>query len=85
MLITWLTQPIVGYGVGKVVDSRHPEFKTGDLVWGITTWEEYSVIKRTESLFKIHHTDVPLSSYTGILGMYLHHQFFFFFFNFNVN
>ncbi|XP_048326589.2 2-alkenal reductase (NADP(+)-dependent)-like [Ziziphus jujuba] len=61
--------PIVGYGVGKVVDSKHPEFKAGDLVWGITTWEEYSVIKRTESLFKIHHTDVPLSYYTGILGM----------------
>ncbi|PON46714.1 Alcohol dehydrogenase superfamily, zinc-type [Parasponia andersonii] len=61
--------PIVGYGVSKVLVSGHPDFREGDLVWGITTWEEYSLITRTESLFKIHHTDVPLSYYTGILGM----------------
>ncbi|BFG40381.1 hypothetical protein CerSpe_266550 [Prunus speciosa] len=62
-------KPIVGYGVSKVVDSKHPEFKTGDLVWGITKWEEYTLIKNTQSFFKINHIDVPLSYYTGILGM----------------
>ncbi|CDP08090.1 unnamed protein product [Coffea canephora] len=61
--------PIVGYGVAEVLDSSHPNFKKGDLVWGITTWEEYSIITATEGLFKIQHTDVPLSYYTGILGM----------------
>ncbi|KAJ4723839.1 2-alkenal reductase (NADP(+)-dependent) [Melia azedarach] len=61
--------PIQGYGVGKVVNSGHPEFKKGDLVWGTTGWEEYSLIKNPQVLFKIHHTDVPLSYYTGILGM----------------
>ncbi|MED6188616.1 hypothetical protein PIB30_087547 [Stylosanthes scabra] len=61
--------PIVGYGVCKVVDSKHPGFKKGDLVWGVTKWEEYSVITLTDSLFKIEHTDVPLSYYTGLLGM----------------
>ncbi|XP_062170034.1 2-alkenal reductase (NADP(+)-dependent)-like [Alnus glutinosa] len=61
--------PIGGYGVSKVLDSGHPNFKKGDLVWGITGWEEYSLITATESLFKIHDTDVPLSYYTGILGM----------------
>ncbi|KAJ0016580.1 hypothetical protein Pint_10306 [Pistacia integerrima] len=61
--------PLEGFGVAKVVDSGHPKFKEGDLVWGIVGWEEYSVIKNPESLFKIHHTDVPLSYYTGILGM----------------
>jgi NADPH-dependent curcumin reductase CurA len=61
-------QPVFGYGVAKVLDSRHPEFEAGDLVWGITKWEEYSLITETESLIKIHHTDVPLSYYTGILG-----------------
>ncbi|KAI4358031.1 hypothetical protein L6164_001940 [Bauhinia variegata] len=60
---------IIGYGVCKVVDSKHPGFKRGDLVWGVTKWEEYSVINMTDSLFKIEHTDVPLSYYTGILGM----------------
>ncbi|KAJ0035766.1 hypothetical protein Pint_26291 [Pistacia integerrima] len=58
-----------GFGVAKVVDSGHPEFQKGDLIWGIVGWEEYSVIKNPESFFKIHHADVPLSYYTGILGM----------------
>ena len=61
-------EPIVGYGVAKVLDSGHPDFKKGDLIWGITGWEEYSLITATQTLFKIHHTDVPLSFYTGLLG-----------------
>ncbi|RDX73189.1 2-alkenal reductase (NADP(+)-dependent), partial [Mucuna pruriens] len=61
--------PINGYGVAKVLDSGHPNFSAGDLVWGPTGWEEYSLIQNPEKLFKIHHTDVPLSHYTGILGM----------------
>ncbi|GFS45893.1 zinc-binding dehydrogenase family protein [Actinidia rufa] len=61
---------ITGYGVAKVLDSGHPNLKTGDFVWGTTGWEEYSLIKNPESLFKIENTDVPLSYYTGILGKY---------------
>ncbi|KAJ6683417.1 hypothetical protein OIU85_007131 [Salix viminalis] len=66
-----LGSPIVGFGVGRVVDSRHSDFKKGDLVWGSTIgWEEYSLIPNPEDLFKINHTDdIPLSYYTGILGM----------------
>lgn len=58
--------------MGRVVDSRHPNFKTGDLVWGMTGWEEYSLITSALSFFKIEHTDVPLSYYTGILGKLLY-------------
>ncbi|KAM7486780.1 hypothetical protein LguiA_002789 [Lonicera macranthoides] len=61
--------PITGYGVAKVVDSKYPDFKKDDLIWGIVGWEEYSLITNPESLFKIEHADVPLSYYTGILGM----------------
>ncbi|KAJ8615926.1 hypothetical protein MRB53_035298 [Persea americana] len=61
--------PIVGFGVAKVLDSGHPDFKEGDLVWGTTGWEEYSLIEAPETLFKITHTDVPLSYYTGLLCM----------------
>ena len=50
------------------MDSGHPNFKKGDLVWGTTGWEEYSLITKHEDLFKIDHTDVPLSYYTGILA-----------------
>ncbi|TXG72986.1 hypothetical protein EZV62_001565 [Acer yangbiense] len=58
-----------GFGVGKVVESGHGELKKGDLVWGLTRWEEYSLITNPESLIKILHTDLPLSYYTGILGI----------------
>ncbi|XP_059632986.1 2-alkenal reductase (NADP(+)-dependent)-like isoform X1 [Cornus florida] len=61
--------PITGYGVAKVLDSGHPNFKKGDLIWGKTGWEEYSLITSNDILFKIQHTEVPLSYYTGILGM----------------
>ncbi|KAL3835117.1 hypothetical protein ACJIZ3_009853 [Penstemon smallii] len=55
--------------LARVLDSSHPNFKTGDLIWGFTGWEEYSLIKSTKGVFKIQHTNVPLSYYTGILGM----------------
>ncbi|KAB2597591.1 2-alkenal reductase (NADP(+)-dependent)-like [Pyrus ussuriensis x Pyrus communis] len=51
--------PLNGFGVAKILESGHPEFKE----------EEYSIITEPEQLFKIHHTDVPLSYYTGLLGM----------------
>ncbi|XP_047981194.1 2-alkenal reductase (NADP(+)-dependent)-like [Salvia hispanica] len=60
---------IEGFGVAKIVDSSNPNFKKGDLIWGMTGWEEYSLIKSTEAIFKIPSIDVPLSYYTGILGM----------------
>ncbi|KAJ0972978.1 hypothetical protein J5N97_020937 [Dioscorea zingiberensis] len=60
---------ITSFGVSKVVDSGHPDFSAGDLVWGLTGWEEYSLITNPESLSKIKYTDVPLSYYTGLLGM----------------
>ncbi|KAJ0034227.1 hypothetical protein Pint_26230 [Pistacia integerrima] len=61
--------PLNGYGVAKVLDSTHPNYKKGDLAWGYTGWEEYSLIASPLLLIKIEHTDVPLSYYTGILGM----------------
>ncbi|CAI0417953.1 unnamed protein product [Linum tenue] len=61
--------PISGLGVSKVVDSAHPDYKKGDLVWGGVTWEEYSVVENPKGIFKIPDPDVPLSYYTGVLGM----------------
>ncbi|XP_058107287.1 2-alkenal reductase (NADP(+)-dependent)-like isoform X2 [Magnolia sinica] len=61
--------PVTGFGVAKVLNSRHPDFKEDDLVWGMTGWEEFTLISEPETLFKIKYTDVPLSYYTSILGM----------------
>ncbi|XP_024990358.1 2-alkenal reductase (NADP(+)-dependent)-like isoform X2 [Cynara cardunculus var. scolymus] len=61
---------IEGFGVSKVVDSDDPNFKRGDLVSGITNWEEYSLIHKTDQLRKIEQDDgIPLSYHVGLLGM----------------
>ncbi|CAI9090777.1 OLC1v1025614C1 [Oldenlandia corymbosa var. corymbosa] len=60
---------IEGFGVSKVLDSDNPKFKPGDLVSGLTGWEEYSLIYRTEQLRLIEPNDIPLSYYLGLLGM----------------
>ncbi|CAA7396611.1 unnamed protein product [Spirodela intermedia] len=60
---------IVGYGVVRVVHSGKPNIAEGDLFWGMTGWEEYTLIENPESLFKIKYNDLPLSYYTGLLGM----------------
>jgi NADPH-dependent curcumin reductase CurA len=66
-----IEQPISGFAVATVVDSGHPDFKKGDLVWGRRVgWEEYSLVTTPECLTKILHIDVPLSYYTGILGKF---------------
>ncbi|KAL0735704.1 hypothetical protein Bca4012_011914 [Brassica carinata] len=63
-------KPIVGFGVSRVIESGRPDYKEGDLMWGIVGWEEYSVVTPIPDMhFKIDHTDVPLSYYTGLLGM----------------
>jgi len=61
-------QPLTGFGVSKVVESGHPDYKKDDLVWGITNWEEYSLVPAT-GMYKIEHNYVPLSYYIGILGI----------------
>ncbi|XP_061360155.1 NADPH-dependent oxidoreductase 2-alkenal reductase-like isoform X5 [Gastrolobium bilobum] len=61
--------PLTGFGVARVLESGHTDYKKGDLIWGLTKWEEYSLVPSTQILSKIEHTDVPLSYYTGILGM----------------
>ncbi|KAG5569327.1 hypothetical protein H5410_059093 [Solanum commersonii] len=62
--------PITGCGVAKVSKSGDSNFQEGDLVWGMTGWEEYSIVTATQSaLFKINDKNVPLSYYTRILGM----------------
>nr|QCX36391.1 RDCT42 [Piper methysticum] len=61
--------PLEGFGVFRVIDSDHPDFLPDDLVTGITKWEEYSLINKTEGWRKILSTDVPISYHVGLFGM----------------
>jgi NADPH-dependent curcumin reductase CurA len=66
-----LGQPIYGVVVSKVLASGNPAFKAGDYVWGMSGWEEYSLIEPPQMLFPVTTDikDIPLSYYTGILGI----------------
>ncbi|MEX2494901.1 MAG: NADP-dependent oxidoreductase [Woeseia sp.] len=54
--------------VGQVVESRHPDFATGDYVNGMLGWQNYS-LSSGQGLYKVARRDVPLSWHLGILGM----------------
>ncbi|KAH1047297.1 hypothetical protein J1N35_038081, partial [Gossypium stocksii] len=63
-----IDQPLSDYRVAKFLDSTHLDYKFGDLIYGITGWEEYSLIIAPDHLFKIQHTNVPLTNYTRLFS-----------------
>lgn len=63
-----LSQEIDTYGVGRVVLSGNQEFAEGDLVVGLISWGEYSLVKGGNTLRKLDPMGFPLSYQVGILG-----------------
>ena len=56
-----------GHTVSQVVDSRHPNFRAGDVVAGYDGWQEYAV-SDGKDLRKLD-LPVPASTAIGVLGM----------------
>ena len=61
-------KPIDGGAVGEVVESRSPDFKSGDAVTSNGGWREYC-IAQPKQLQKVSRENQPLSVYLGTLGM----------------
>lgn len=64
-------EPVMGLTLGRVVESRHPNFTPGDLLMSRLAWEEYSITDATDFLVKVNvgaDYDSPLSWHLGILG-----------------
>lgn len=62
---------IDAYGVAKVVASANPEFDKDDLVVGLITWGDYSLLKGGNYMLrKFDPMGFPLSYHVGILGIY---------------
>jgi NADPH-dependent curcumin reductase CurA len=59
---------MVGGTVGEVVESRNPEFKTGDIVLDSSGWQQYGV-SDGKSLQKVARRNFPPSLYLGTVGM----------------
>ena len=63
-----LNRPPTGGVVGKVVESKSPHFKIGDIVLGFLEWADYNVAD-AKTLQKLDPTLAPVSTALGVLGM----------------
>lgn len=59
---------MTGGAVGRVIDSRHPAFKAGDIVEGRIGWQEYGLVE-AGMLRKVDPDVAPISTALGVLGM----------------
>ncbi len=59
---------MTGGAVGKVIESRHPDFKPGDFVEGPLGWQAYAVADGS-TLRKVDPALAPISTAVGVLGM----------------
>jgi NADPH-dependent curcumin reductase CurA len=55
-------------GIGRVVDSKDPSLRAGDVVLGMTGVQDY-VVAKAQELTKVDPLTVPLPRYLGALGM----------------
>ncbi|HSM42866.1 MAG TPA: NADP-dependent oxidoreductase [Afifellaceae bacterium] len=58
------------FGVGEVVESRHPDFRQGDFASGFTGWQDYGIADDSQPFFrKVDPADGPRSTALGIFGI----------------
>ena len=55
--------------VGDVVESRHPDFRPGDVVTGWFGWQEFATLDASAVMRNVIETDLPRSLALGVLGI----------------
>jgi NADPH-dependent curcumin reductase len=61
--------PMRSFGVGVVTESRSPAIATGDLVVGMTGWQEFAVLDATDVHRRIPPDTSSVSAHLGVLGI----------------
>jgi len=54
---------------GRVVASRHPDYRDGDLVAGWFGWQDYAAVAPSAIDARIPDESLPLSAWLGVLGL----------------
>src|SRR4051794_40050047 len=54
---------------GRVEQSRHPYYRTGDLVCGWFGWQDYAAVAPAAVQRKVVEQDLPLTTSLGVLGL----------------
>src|SRR5215472_4427781 len=57
------------FAAGKVVASRHPNYREGDAVMGMLGWQEYAISDGSTITRNVKESDLPLSLSLGVLGL----------------
>ncbi|MCZ0952212.1 MAG: NADP-dependent oxidoreductase [Rhodospirillaceae bacterium] len=55
--------------VGRVDDSRSPDFRIGDYVTGMFGWQDYAVVGAEDVQRKVDDSKFPISTSLGVLGL----------------
>ena len=63
-------QAIDALVIGNVVASGNAKFEKDDLVLGVFTWAEYSLVKEGSIIKKLEPSEFPLTYHLGVLGNY---------------
>src|SRR5689334_4449965 len=61
-------QVMEGGGLGVVVESRHPDYRPGDVVRGMLQWAVYQTATPGRAMLKIDRGHAPWTHYLGVLG-----------------
>lgn len=62
---------IHGRGVGRIVESRHPDFAVGEIVHGKLGWQQFSIADGSPYylMFKVGQRVAPVSTALSVLGL----------------
>jgi len=55
--------------VGRVEQSRHPDFQSAEFVTGMFGWQGYAAVDAAEIQRKVPATGLPISTALGVLGL----------------
>ena len=55
--------------VGEIVESRHPDYRPGEIVTGWFGWQETATVDATAVVRRVAETDLPRSLALGVLGI----------------
>jgi NADPH-dependent curcumin reductase len=57
------------FGAGQVVESRSPRYQPGDIITGLTGWQEWAVLTEQDVQRKVDPSLAPISTSLGVLGI----------------
>lgn len=57
------------FAVGRVQQSRHPDFHPRDCVTGMFGWQDYAAVDASAIQRKVPETGLPISTALGVLGL----------------